>query len=298
MDFQGSKRGYLVMCVFLLASLLTAFGVRPRDASLPSSLSADKNQITEVRVHESPDQLKASWSTSNPNPGKPWMSPPCIKLLEGVLSSVGGHQAVVLEYGMGGSSIYFSKLVKKYYAVEASPEFYADVNSWSQLPQNAVFVLREQNKLHEKDDQDLLKAHPLFPIMEKTMALKSPEHTSRYNGFESYILQASRFGEERYDFILIDGFARAATAFYVLDYIDERSRVAIHDFFAEKMENWLLCDLLRYYRVEAALNAQSPYVSGGSVIILQKRSIPNKRLWHTTYGDVLDKAVHQLQNCA
>lgn len=188
--------------------------------------------------------------------------------------------------------------MKKYYAVEASPEFYADVVSWSELPQNAVFVLREQNKLYEKYDQDLLRAHPRFPIMEKTMFLKTQEHTSRYNGFESYSLQASRFGENRYDFILIVGFARAAIAFFVLDYIDERSRVAIHDFFAENMENWMLCDLLRYYRVEAALHAQSPYVSGGSVIILQKRSVPNERLWHEKYGDVIDKAIHLLQNCA
>ena len=204
---------------------------------------------------------------------------------------------MALEYGMGGSSVYFSKLVRKYYAIEADPEFYADVTSWSGLPRNAVFVLRERDKLYDDDDEVLLRSHPLYSVMERTVSSQEPRATARLDGFESYVQQASRFGEERYDFILIDGFARAAIAFYVLDYIDERSRVAIHDFFAAKnMDDWLICDLLKYYRVEAALNAQSPYVSGGSVIILQKR-VKSGKLWHTKFGDVVDEALHLFRNC-
>ena len=32
-----------------------------------------------------------------------------------------------------------------------------------------------------------------------------------------------------------------------------------------------LCELLKYYRVEAAISSERPYVSGGSVVVLQKR---------------------------
>lgn len=281
---------FSILCLFIVpvANVGSIFS--------PSRSSESNYKTTKLHANQT-NSLSANWEAINPNPNKPWMSLECMKLLEGVIASVGGHNAVALEYGMGGSSLHFSALVKRYYAVEGNPEFYADVTNWDRLPENGFFVLRERNKLFHENDKELFREHPLFSIMEKGMASKPPLHSARYNGFESYILQASRFEDTHFDFILIDGFARVAVAFFVLDFIDLHSRVVIHDFFTSEMEDFLLCDLLEYYRIDGALNRQSPYISGGSVIVLQKRSSPGVRLSHSQYGDIVDDALHQFGKC-
>ena len=97
--------------------------------------------------------------------------------------------------------------------------------------------------------------------------------------------------------MLIDGHARAAAAFYILDHVDPSSRVVIHDFFADKMSNWLLCDLLKFYRVDSLTNEMQPYISGGSVIVLQKRKEVGARLTKDLYGDIVDDAMHEYMQC-
>ena len=39
------------------------------------------------------------------------------------------EKPVVLEYGSGGSTKFFSKMAGRYYAVESSPAFYHDVSA-------------------------------------------------------------------------------------------------------------------------------------------------------------------------
>ena len=78
--------------------------------------------------------------------------------------------------------------------------------------------------------------------------------------------------------------------------VDPRSRVVIHDFFTDKMNNWLLCDLLKFYRVDSLTNEMQPYISGGSVIVLQKRDKVRARLT-TPYGDIVDDAMHVYMQC-
>jgi len=223
--------------------------------------------------------LRAAWSTSNPSPAKPWMSPEVMKLLEGVLQATKASN--MLEFGCGGSMRYFSRFIEQYYSIESNADFYTDVIQG--LPGNVELVLREQGDSSEEDRNEF-HSHPLFHLMNDTMSSKPRLHTSRWDGFERYILQASRFDVHKFDLILIDGVARAAAAFYVLDLITEHSRVAIHDFWTDSMQNWNPCNLLKYYRVDAAAHQQMPYVSGSSVIVLQKRKKRGRALSRRSSG--------------
>ena len=122
---------------------------------------------------------------------------------------------------------------------------------------------------HLPGDLELIRKHAMYPKMQNVVHPRW-----RTDDYASYLLQATRFAPKRYDYVLIDGMARGQAAFMVLDMIDERSRVAIHDFWVVGKtgvnSHWNLCELLKYYRVEAAISSERPYVSGGSVVVLQK----------------------------
>lgn len=96
------------------------------------------------------------------------------------------------------------------------------------------------------------------------------EHNSKY------IQAPAQFGVSHFDAVLIDGVARGACAFWILDYIDENSRVFIHDFYnAGDPDDWddrfNLEGLKKYYFVVAKVEELSPYSSGGTVVVLQKK---------------------------
>ena len=241
--------------------------------------------------------LSAKWNGANPSPASPWMTPPCRKLIEGVIEMVGGAHASVLEFGLGGSTLHFARLVGSYYAIESDADFFSDVTRSTRFHENTKTVLCQRGKYVHENDVNTLQKHPRWGLMNKTMSGKPKLHTSRVDGFESYVLQASRFDRSMFDFILIDGMARAATAFYVLDLISENSRVAIHDFWTDAPNNWLICDLLKYYRIDATINSQMPYQSGGAVVILQKRRRMGERYTHTHYGDIVDDALQNFAHC-
>ena len=71
-------------------------------------------------------------------------------------------------------------------------------------------------------------------------------------------------------------------AFYVLDFIDQRSRVFIHDFYSARSpqqwtEKFNLEGLMRYYHIVGKIEELSPYVSGGLVVVLQKKTSAERR---------------------
>jgi hypothetical protein len=244
--------------------------------------------------------LAASWNENNPTPAEPWMAIPVRVLLEGYLKvatrKYGVSGVSMLEYGCGGSTHHFARLVGTYNSIESVPAFHHDVKDTISSFQNVDLVLRERGKEWIPGDSALLQRHPRYQVMKSTMAHYPQEATNHLSGFDSYILQASRFKQQTYDMILIDGHARAAAAFFVLDFMrpGDHSRVAIHDFFATKnyAKNWCMCNLLEHYRVDAIVNMMQPYVSGGSILILQKRVGTKPQ-----FGDLLDRAIYNHANC-
>ena len=206
----------------------------------------------------------------------PWMSPEVRTLLEGIFLSLGGNSSVIaLEYGSGGSTKHFSRFAKEYYSIESDPAFFRDVQGAIQLLPNVKHTLRPENVEHLAGDAGLIRRHPMYPAMQSV----APYAISKTDNWASYLQQAARFGPKHFDFVLIDGMARGQAAFFMLDLVDSRSRVLIHDFWVPGAwpgakvnlnTSWAFCKLLEYYRVEGAYSSMMPYVSGGSVIVLQK----------------------------
>ena len=108
---------------------------------------------------------------------------------------------IVLEWGSGGSTIQFSKLVKKYYSIEHDREWYDKVNSVK--PENVSYFFVAQN-------------------LPRTFPTKKEE-------FIDYIKYINKLNVKKFDIILIDGRARAYCAKEALNYIDKNSKVIVHD---------------------------------------------------------------------
>ena len=252
--------------------------------------------------------LKGAWEaarTTGPRRG-PWMSAPVRKMIEGIFESLGGHSAVVaLEYGCGGSTRHFARLAKEYYAIESVRAFFEDVSPAINALPNVKLVLREEGIEHQAGDDVALRNHPYYSAMQL-----STHPLWKANNYSSYLMQVSRFKRQRFDFVLVDGMVRFEAALAVLDHIDSRSRVVIHDFFTQPSHTlgyYVPCELLKYYRVEGAFNSMVPYVSGGSVVVLQKlknvSSITGKThgIMHgrraSLFGDFMDAAFRMKAGC-
>ena len=134
---------------------------------------------------------------------KAMMSPKEIAFIEKYLTK----DKVMLEWGAGGSTLYFSQLVKEYYSIEHNPIW------WSKIKNSARYL--------EKNNINIFNA-------KNDMKFTIP---SEYNQFKKYINYIDKIGISKYDIILIDGRARQWCAEKALKYIDSNSIIFIHDYF-------------------------------------------------------------------
>lgn len=139
-----------------------------------------------------------------------WMDSKEIDIIKKYLKS----DFTMLEWGSGGSTIQFPKLVEKYYSIEHDKEWFDKVNENS--PENVEMFHVNNNK-------------------PRTLPTKKDQ-------FIDYINFIDEIGVDRYDAVLIDGRARGWCAEKVLDYIDSDSKVFIHDYWNRPnyhiVENW------------------------------------------------------------
>ena len=113
---------------------------------------------------------------------------------------------IVLEWGSGGSTIQFSKLVKKYYSIEHNRAWYEKIIRIK--PENVSYFFVPQN---------LARSRP-----------------TKKEEFIDYINYVDKLNVKKFDVVFIDGRARAHCAKKALDYIDENSKVIIHDWMREE----------------------------------------------------------------
>lgn len=113
----------------------------------------------------------------------------------------------MLEWGSGGSTIFYSPNVKSYHAVEHN-------KNWADLVRSTC------------NERGLDNVHVHHVAADKK---RSPDST-REGEFETYCNVINTLGVNRFDFILIDGRARQFCAKAILPYVDEHSRVFVHDF--------------------------------------------------------------------
>jgi hypothetical protein len=162
----------------------------------------------------------------------PWMHKDEIKIVEKYLSK----NTVMLEWGCGGSTIYFSEKVKHLFSIEHNKEWFDSINAIK--PANVTLVYSAANNL--------------VPITEST-----------YNDYSDYIEIASSFNK-KFDVVLIDGRARVECAIKALDLIHRNSVVIVHDFYKKSRDRYK--KVLNYYDLKESVD----YTKQGLAIFTPK----------------------------
>lgn len=135
---------------------------------------------------------------------KPWMPQNQIDLIQSYLSI----NKIMLEYGCGGSTLYFSKYVKKYISIEHDVKWIQNI----QLSNNIT---------------DNIQIHYCPP----NNKIKLPVWRGKEKDFQNYINYIDLLPYKHYDYVLLDGRCRQFCAKKIINYIDKKSIIFFHDFF-------------------------------------------------------------------
>ena len=134
----------------------------------------------------------------NEIPNKPWMDDSEILLILKHLY----YTDTMLEWGSGGSTLYFPHFVKNYYSIEHDSKWFQGVKA----------------KANEDVNMNLVP-------WDSPRTLPTQKHQ-----FKTYIEYVDKLNVEKFDKVLIDGRARGWCAEYVLRYLHKDSLIFIHDF--------------------------------------------------------------------
>lgn len=174
----------------------------------------------------------------------PWMSKEEIASIVPYLHKNG----TMLEYGCGGSTLYFCDYVKNYYSVEHDQAWYNKIKELSKNKRNTTIFHVARN--HETPDN--LRFTPNTWNM--------LESSSRSKDFNEYIKFPQKI-ECEFDFVLIDGRARPECAKFIINHIHKDSIVFMHDYWNRKY----------YHVVEEKYKVIDSVKTGQSIVVLQKR---------------------------
>ncbi|CAE7274938.1 unnamed protein product [Symbiodinium sp. CCMP2592] len=173
------------------------------------------------------------------------MDPAEIDLMQAFLHP----EVVMFEFGSGGSTVAFSRLVKKLYVAEHSPTWAAEVQRrcdargisnveiLSALPNRTALdgigatdcgIFRPQMVFDEQDPLRRTYGPNLDPKWRDASA------SERTAVFSDYLKLIQMTNESRFDVVLVDGRVRGESAIAALPYVDERSVVIIHDWYLEE----------------------------------------------------------------
>jgi len=150
-----------------------------------------------------------------------WMSQEEIDVITKYLSP----DKHMLEWGAGGSTLFFSTLVKTYTSIEHDSDWYND-----------VLKVKPLNVLLHHVPNNLPRTIPTDPIQ-----------------FEDYINYVDTLNK-KFDLVLIDGRARPQCAEKVIPYLSDDAVVFIHDFWQRPEYHWVF-DM--YEEVESIKKGQS-----------------------------------------
>ena len=149
-------------------------------------------------------------------PTVPMMCDEDIKFIESFLTS----KDIFLEWGSGGSTMYFSSKVKKYYSIEH------DV-IWA----NALYFNIPSN----------VEYYQVFP----NLPLSDP--FTLYDEIKDYVNKVDDLNVKTFNKVLIDGRGRRFCAIKVLPYLDKNSIVFIHDFWGRECRGYF--EVFKYYDI-------------------------------------------------
>jgi len=141
---------------------------------------------------------------------QPWMTNDEVRLISEFINS----ESVVLEYGSGGSTAWFSSSCKFVLSIEHNRE-------WFEITQNS---------LREKKNSKLILVEPN----------SSWDKNTKYDGnefeFHDYIYKPSEF-DINPDFVLIDGRARVDCCKFVSEKYPN-AIIAVHDYFGREKDEF------------------------------------------------------------
>ena len=141
---------------------------------------------------------------------KPWMSQQEIDTILKYLKP----NFTMLEWGCGGSTMFFPHYVANYYSIEHNKQWYDKV--LKEKPSNV--------------DMNFVAMNSPIGINRQATSYEELEKSSRSTNFYDYIHCPSNFNEI-FDIVLVDGRARPECAKYITNYITKDSIVFIHDYF-------------------------------------------------------------------
>ena len=146
----------------------------------------------------------------------PWMARQEIALIEKYLFP----SAIMLEWGSGFSTHYFSQFVKGYYSIEHEREWYDKI---SQLQHIQPINSRAFQERTNKDGCFLFYVPPNKHV---------PPPESNYISHKDYIEQGGIIGNMvgGFDIVLIDGRSRVACSRYIVPWLNKRAVILFHDF--------------------------------------------------------------------
>lgn len=126
---------------------------------------------------------------------------------------------VMLEWGSGGSTLFFPQFVDKYYSIEHDKEWF-------------LRIVNEMESILEK-----LKPNKIYFVPPEVKEYNNP---AKKEEFESYIKKVNNLPEKKIDKVLIDGRARFWCGLEVLPYLKDDSLVFVHDFMNRERYHGLL----------------------------------------------------------
>ena len=166
-----------------------------------------------------------------------WMSEKEIQTITQYLN----FDNIMLEYGSGGSTLYFSKLVKEYYSIEHNLEWYNKiVNTIDALPNTKIFHI--ERDLHTSGNSRIIAS-----------SLDTLEQSSRFQDFYKYIHFPAQLNT-KFDAVLIDGRARPECGKFIKSYLTPNAYIFVHDYWPRKHYH-VLADL--YELVDSVKSGQS-----------------------------------------
>eukprot|EP01095_Lingulamoeba_sp_RSL-Kostka_P007637 TRINITY_DN2450_c0_g1_i1.p1 TRINITY_DN2450_c0_g1~~TRINITY_DN2450_c0_g1_i1.p1 ORF type:complete len:505 (+),score=102.83 TRINITY_DN2450_c0_g1_i1:88-1602(+) len=147
-----------------------------------------------------------------------WMTPTEIKAMTNYLDPTQTY----LEYGSGGSTLSFCRIVKNCYSIEHNEEWYDSLS------------------LNIEEDKDLKDKVELYfvPVTRDDWGGGFEEGT--YDQFKDYVDQIDYIGIDTYDVVLVDGRSRAACLLKILKYVHRDSFIIVHDFVGRTYYHFIL----------------------------------------------------------
>ena len=142
-------------------------------------------------------------------PRQPWMSKQEIDLILSFLNK----EDIMLEYGCGGSTMFFPNYVKEYHSIESDEYWGRSIEKVA--PKNVTMHCVPVVRPNDPEQKYATTWDKLYT-------------TKMYYAYKEYIEAGSKI-KKVFSKILIDGRARPQCARYIYDFIDNNCIIFIHD---------------------------------------------------------------------